>query len=224
MKFSSLTKTAQKLLVLTGIIGMGALSASPALADNQGEMTQSPRDMSQMSTDEDMESPSDSNMPTDGASTETGNIVEVLSTNPSFSNLVEALEAAGLVDTLADSSSSYTLFAPTDEAFSKLPEGALDYLLKPENKETLQRVLSYHVLPEAVTSDEISGGEIDSLDGGLATEVTDEGIVVNNASVATPDVQASNGVIHSIDRVLLPRDVQSNLASELGIDESQLYQ
>ena len=215
MKFNSLTKTAQKLLVLTGIIGMGALSVSPALADS---------DMSQMSTDEDMESPSDSNMPTDGASTEAGNIVEVLSTNQSFSNLVEALEAAGLVDTLADSSSSYTLFAPRDEAFSKLPEGALDYLLKPENKETLQRVLSYHVLPEAVTSDEISSGEVDSLDGGLATEVTDEGIIVNNASVATPDVQASNGVIHSIDRVLLPKDVQSSLANDLGIDESQLYQ
>ena len=85
-------------------------------------------------------------------------------------------------------------------------------------------MLSYHVLPEAVESSEISSGEVESLDGGLVTEVSDEGVTVNNASVITPDISASNGVIHGINRVLLPGELQSTLASELGIDESELYQ
>lgn len=100
----------------------------------------------------------------------------------------------------------------------------MEYLLQPENKEVLQRVLSYHVIPEAVVSSEISGGEVESLDGGLATEVTDQGITVNNASVITPDIEASNGVIYGVNRVLIPGDLQSTLASELGIEEAELYQ
>ena len=211
MKFSFLTKTAQKLLILTGIVSMSALSVSPTLADNQEGMKDSSMEMEEM--------------PMDEASTdEAGTIVEVASGSESFSTLATAIEAAGLGDTLADSSSSYTVFAPTDEAFSQLPEGALEYLLQPENKEVLQRVLSYHVVPEVVTSSEISSGEVESLDGGLITEVTDEEVTVNNASVTTPDIQASNGIIHGINRVLLPGDLQSSLASELGIEETELYQ
>lgn len=210
MRFNFLTKTAQKLLILTGIVSMGALSISPVLADDHGEMKESSVEMEEM--------------PLDEASTEAGNIVEVASGSESFSTLVAAVEAAGLADTLADSSSSYTVFAPTNEAFSQLPEGALEYLLEPENKEVLQQVLSYHVLPEAVTSEEISGGEVESLDGGLVTEVTDGEVIINNATVTTPDIEASNGVIHGINRVLLPGDVQSTLKSELGIEETELYQ
>lgn len=209
MKFNFLSKTAQKLLLLTGIISIGALSISPALADDHEGTNDA------LETEE---------MPVDEASAETGNIVEVASASDSFSTLATAVEAAGLTDTLADSSSSYTVFAPTDEAFSQLPEGALEYLLQPENQGVLQQVLSYHVLPQAVESSEISSGEVESLDGGLVTEVNDEGVTINNASVITPDIQASNGVIHGINRVLLPGDLQSALASELGIDESKLYQ
>jgi len=208
MKFNFLTKTAQKLLVLTGILSIGALSISPVLADDSEGM----KDSMEME------------MPMDEASAEAGNIVEIASTSESFSTLAAAIEAAGLTDTLADSSSSFTVFAPTDEAFSQLPEGTLDYLLQPENQEVLQQVLSYHVLPDAVESSEISSGEVESLDGGLVTEVSDEGVTINNASVITPDIPASNGVIHGINRVLLPGALQSTLASELGIDESELYQ
>ena len=209
MRFNFLTKTAQKLLILTGIVSMGVFSVSPALADNQEGMKDSSMEEA---------------MPMDEVSTEAGNIVEVASGSESFSTLVAAIEAAGLSDTLADSSSSYTVFAPTDEAFSELPEGTLDYLLQPENKEVLQQVLSYHVLPEVVTSSDITGGEVESLDGGLVTEVTDEGVIINNATVIEPDIEASNGVIHGVNRVLLPADLQSTLASELGIEETELYQ
>lgn len=210
MKSNYLTKTARQLLILTGIVSIGALSVSPALADNHEGMKDSSVDMEEM--------------PMDEANAEASNIVEVASGSEDFSTLVQAIEAAGLADTLSDSSASYTVFAPTNEAFSQLPEGTLEYLLQPENKEVLQRVLSYHVLPELVPSGEISGGEVESLDGGLITEVTDEGITINNASVVTPDIEASNGVIHGVNRVLLPGDLQSTLASELGIEEAELYQ
>ena len=170
------------------------------------------------------ESSTDMETPMDESSTEVGNIVEVASGNESFNTLVQAIQAAGLADTLSDSSASYTVFAPTDEAFSQLPDGTLEYLLQPENKEVLQRVLSYHVLPMKVTSEEISGGSVNSLVGGLATAVTDRGVVINNASVINPDIQASNGVIHGINRVLLPADLQTTLASELGINETDIYQ
>ena len=100
----------------------------------------------------------------------------------------------------------------------------MEYLLQPENQEVLQQVLSYHVLPKKVTSEEISGGSVDSLNGGIATAVTDTGVVINNASVVVPDIQASNGVIHGINRVLLPSDLQTTLASQLGISEADIYQ
>ena len=210
MRFNFLTKTTQQLLILTSVFGIGILSAPPMLADNHETMTESSTEME--------------NMEMEQTSTEVGNIVEVASGDETFSTLVQALQAAELVDILSDSNSSYTVFAPTNEAFSQLPEGALDYLLQPENKEVLQRVLSYHVLPEKVTSDAISDGEVESLDGGLVIEVNEEGVIVNNASVITPDVEASNGVIHVVNRVLLPGDLQSTLASELGIEESELYE
>ena len=180
-------------------------------------------------SDTEMETPidgtsTDMETPIDGTSTEAGNIVEVASGSESFNTLVQAIQAAGLADTLSDSSASYTVFAPTDEAFSQLPDGTLEYLLQPENQEVLQQVLSYHVLPTKVTSGEISGGSVDSLSGGLATAVTDKGVVINNASVINPDIQASNGIIHGINRVLLPADLQTTLASELGINEADIYQ
>lgn len=210
MKIKSYTRIFQRLAILTGILSIGTLSISPALADNHEDAMES-------STETEA-------MPMDETQAEAGNIVEVASGDETFSTLVKAVSAAGLADTLSDSSASYTVFAPTDEAFNQLPEGTLDYLLQPENKEVLQRVLSYHVLPQAVTSSEITGGEVETLDGGLVTEITEEGVVVNNASVVTPDIQANNGVIHAVNRVLLPADLQSTLSSELGIEEGNIYQ
>ncbi|MDJ0596407.1 MAG: fasciclin domain-containing protein [Pleurocapsa sp. MO_226.B13] len=137
--------------------------------------------------------------------------MEVASGSESFKTLVQAVQAAGLVETLSDSSSSYTVFAPTDEAFSQLPDGALEYLLQPENQEVLQQVLSYHVVPNEIMSSDISGGSVETLNGGVETEVTDTGVVINNATVIDPDIEASNGIIHAVNRVLIPADLQSTL-------------
>lgn len=197
------TKTSQRLVILASVLSLGTLSTLPALADNHTDSMESPTEMEEM--------------PMNESTTQAGNIVEVASGNDSFKTLVQAVQAAELTDTLSDSSASYTVFAPTDEAFNQLPEGALDYLLQPENQAVLQRVLSYHVVPQSLNSSEIMGGEIVTLNGGLATAVTDERVIINNASVVTPDVEASNGVIHAVNRVLLPEDLQSALASELGI-------
>ena len=209
MNFSLLAQTSKQLLLLTSILGISTLSLPPALADNHADA---------MNPTMEMETPMGE------SSAETGNIVEVASGNESFNTLVQAIEAAGLADTLSDSSANYTVFAPTDEAFDQLPEGTLEYLLQPENKEVLQQVLSYHVVPNKITSTEISGGTVDTLNGGLATATTDMGVVINNASVVNADIETSNGVIHAVNRVLLPADLQSTLASELGIEENQIYQ
>ena len=196
MKFNFLTRISKQLLALTAIAGLGVASVSPALADNHTES---------------MESSTEMKTQMDEASAETGNIVEVASGSESFKTLVQAVQAAGLVETLSDSSSSYTVFAPTDEAFSQLPDGALEYLLQPENQEVLQQVLSYHVVPNEIMSSDISGGSVETLNGGVETEVTDTGVVINNATVIDPDIEASNGIIHAVNRVLIPADLQSTL-------------
>ena len=229
MKINFFNQISKQLLLLTALAGTATLSVSPAMADDHGDHMKNESQMeTPMESDSQMETPMESDsqmeMPMGDSSTEVGNIVEVASGNESFSTLVQAVKAAGLADTLSDASASYTVFAPTNEAFSQLPEGALEYLLKPENKEVLQQVLLYHVLPNEVTSSEISGGSVNTLKGGIATAVTDRGVVINNASVVTPDIKASNGVIHVINRVLLPSNLQDALASELGIDESNIYQ
>ncbi|MEM8672868.1 MAG: fasciclin domain-containing protein [Cyanobacteria bacterium P01_G01_bin.67] len=209
MNLNNFVRFPKRLIVLATILGIGSLAATPALADNHtGSMKSS--EMSETSVSQ-----------SDSAA---GNIVEVASGSKKFSTLVEAVGAAELAETLADSSATYTVFAPTDDAFNQLPDGALEYLLKSENKAVLQRVLSYHVLPNQVTSSEISSGSVETLDSELVTEVTDDGVRVNNASVITADIEASNGIIHAVNRVLLPADLQTALASELGIAEEEIYQ
>ncbi|MEM8604935.1 MAG: fasciclin domain-containing protein [Cyanobacteria bacterium P01_H01_bin.121] len=133
----------------------------------------------------------------------TGDIVDVAAANPEFSTLVQAVQAAGLVDTLKGTG-PFTIFAPTNAAFSNLPAGALDALLLPENQDLLTDVLLYHVVAGDVRAADLRTGKVESLNGGLAVSVTPERVVVNNASVIQPDIDASNGVIHVINRVLIP--------------------
>lgn len=144
-------------------------------------------------------------------------IVDVASSNESFDTLVQAVQAADLAGTLSGEG-PYTVFAPTDEAFNQLPDGALEFLLQPENQDLLAQVLSYHVVPGSVTSDQLAPGGVDTLNGGIAVGVSDDRIVINNASVVNPNVQASNGVIHVINRVLIPEALQQQLASRLGVN------
>lgn len=130
-------------------------------------------------------------------------IVDVATEAGSFSTLLKALEAADLVKTLSEEG-PFTVFAPTDEAFAALPNGTLDDLLKPENKEKLKRVLSYHVVSGELLSQNLEAGKVTTL-AEVPVEISvKDGIRVNDAKVATPDLKASNGIIHVIDKVLLP--------------------
>jgi uncharacterized surface protein with fasciclin (FAS1) repeats len=134
-----------------------------------------------------------------------GTIVAVAAANPDFSTLVTAVKAAGLVDTL-NSKGPFTVFAPTNEAFAKLPAGTVESLLKPENKEKLAAILTYHVVAGKVTAAQVVKLKTaDTVNGkAVAIAVGANGVTVNNAKVTATDVMASNGVIHVIDTVLLP--------------------
>ncbi len=135
------------------------------------------------------------------------NIVEVASGNASFKTLVTAVKAAGLVDVLS-ANGPFTVFAPTDAAFDALPKGTLEALLKPENKEQLIKLLSYHVVPESVSATQLGKLKlIKTVEGdSLAVVTQKESLTVGGAKVLISDVGASNGVIHAIDHVLLPPD------------------
>lgn len=132
-------------------------------------------------------------------------IVEIAAGNDDFSTLVAALKAAGLVDVLSGEG-PFTVFAPTNAAFEKLPAGTVESLLKPENKQKLTDVLTYHVVPGKVyASDVVELSEATTVQGGsIAITVSDSGVMVDNANVVTTDIKASNGVIHVIDGVILP--------------------
>jgi len=136
---------------------------------------------------------------------ETKNIVEVAGENGSFGTLLAAAKAAGLVETLTGEG-PLTVFAPTDEAFAKLAPGTVDMLLKPENKEKLRQVLLYHVVPGRVYSDRaLELGEAATVQGQeVMIKSSREGVWINRSKVIAPDVEASNGVIHVIDTVLMP--------------------
>ncbi len=122
-----------------------------------------------------------------------------------FSTLVAAVQAAGLVDTLKGEG-PFTVFAPTDAAFAALPEGTVENLLKPENKDQLIAVLTYHVVSGKIMSADISGktAEVASLQGSSISVNAMNGVKVDNANVVTADIETSNGVIHVIDAVILP--------------------
>lgn len=124
----------------------------------------------------------------------------------SFTTLVTALKEAGLVETLKGPG-PFTVFAPTDAGFAKLPKGTVEDLLKPENKAKLTAILTYHVVPEKIMSSDIKGKKINvkTVEGSdLVVDATD-GVRVDNAKVVSADVVASNGVIHAIDTVLMPK-------------------
>ena len=135
-----------------------------------------------------------------------GTIVDVASGNADFSTLVAAVAAAGLVETLSGEG-PFTVFAPTNAAFEKLPAGLVDKLLLPENKEVLAAILTYHVVSGKVMAADVTAGMVKSVQGEEITVATDMGVTVNGAKVVTADVAASNGVIHIIDTVIVPPSI-----------------
>lgn len=131
-------------------------------------------------------------------------IVDIAAGNDSFETLVAAVTAAGLVDTLKGEG-PFTVFAPTDDAFAALPEGTVESLLLPENKDQLIAILTYHVVPGKVMSTDLSDDmTAATVQGDSITIDLDNGVMVNDANVVTADIEASNGVIHVIDKVIMP--------------------
>ena len=138
-----------------------------------------------------------------------GNALDIVDTAVSagqFNTLVAAVEAADLVTTLKGDG-PFTVFAPTDEAFAALPEGTVENLLKPENKDQLISVLTYHVVAGKIMSSDIAGttAMVESVQGSELDVNATNGVTVDGATVVTADIETDNGVIHVIDRVVLPQ-------------------
>jgi uncharacterized surface protein with fasciclin (FAS1) repeats len=133
-------------------------------------------------------------------------IVAVASSTEGFSTLVAALTAASLVETL-QGEGPFTVFAPNDEAFAALPAGLLEKLLLPENAAVLTSILTYHVVAGKVMSTDVTTGDAPTVEGSTLALDTMSGVMVNDATVIAADVEASNGVIHVIDKVLVPPTV-----------------
>lgn len=148
------------------------------------------------------------------AAAEAETIVDIASGNDDFSTLVDAVVAADLAETLAGDG-PFTVFAPTNDAFAALPEGLVEKLLLPENKDVLVAILTYHVVAGKVMAADVAAGDVPSVQGENITVTTDGGVKVNTANVVTTDIVASNGVIHVIDAVIVPPsiDVAAFLAS-----------
>lgn len=173
-----------------------------------GSTTDTPSNTTQPSTNQSTPAKTPTN-------TANENLLQVAQSSGTFTTLAQAVEAAGLANTL--SSGSYTIFAPTDQAFSSsLPQGALQLLLEPQNKGLLRQVLSYHVVPGRVTASKLKAGSVKTLGGGTVT-VRKNGskVIVNDASVTQANIKASNGVIHAINRVLLPSSLRKTIATKL---------
>ena len=139
------------------------------------------------------------------ASATSKNIVETAVQSGKFNTLVAALKAAGLVNSL-NGKGPFTVFAPSDTAFSKLPAGTVDGLLKPENKAKLVSILAYHVIPGKVMSGDIAGKKISvkTVQGSKISVDAMYGVKINDSNVVSADIAATNGVIHVIDKVLIP--------------------
>lgn len=139
-----------------------------------------------------------------GAAASNGTIVDIATASDSFTTLVAALTEAELTEVLSGEG-PFTVFAPTDEAFAALPDGTVEELLKPENRDRLVEILTYHVVPGSYPSSSLAAGQVQTAEGESVTITTNAGkVMVNDANVIQPDISASNGVIHVIDRVMLP--------------------
>ena len=182
-----------QILRKTAIAGLPLVSsflavAAPALADMSVQAQQ----------------PAHTTQTQAGVKAQSATIAAMASANEALETLTVALGAADLVD-LLNGSEEFTVFAPTDEAFSALPEGTVEMLLQPENRDQLVQILTYHVVPGRVLSTDLSEGAVTSAEGSpLDIAISAAGVSVNGVNVIQADVEASNGVIHVIDQVLLP--------------------
>ena len=194
----------QRNIKLVSVALLAALTLSACSGSDKEESLETPVDVVEQ-TDPNMGS--NNGMNTDGSNMGVaGTIVDLAMGNENLSTLVTALQAAGLVETL-QGVGPFTVFAPNNAAFAALPAGVLEALLLPENKETLVKVLTYHVVPGMVYSADVADGEVATVEGQAITLGTMNGVTVNNATVTSADQKSNNGVVHIIDAVILPSDV-----------------
>ena len=141
------------------------------------------------------------------------NIVETAVAAGNFSTLVAAVKAAGLVDTLSGTG-PFTVFAPTDDAFKALPAGTVESLLKPENKDKLVSILTYHVVSGKADAKAVTGkSELKTVEGSSAHITTTDGAKIENAKIIKTDIECSNGYIHAIDAVIIPAAAKDQKAA-----------
>ena len=189
-----------------------APTATEAPAEEAPTATEAPVEEAPTATEAPVEeAPTATEAPaTETPTTETADaqtIVDIASSNDSFSTLVTAIEAAGLKESLM-ADGTFTVFAPTNAAFEALPQGILDKLLMPENKAVLAKVLTHHVLSDEKMAADLSTEQVTSMaDSALQIKVDEAGVGVDNAKVLQADIDASNGVIHVIDQVLIPQEL-----------------
>lgn len=200
MKNQNLPSWMKQLTGFAGVIGASALIGFPAWAHinsntSVANATQTQQVAGNVKT-------AASPAPTAAAK----DIVAIASGNGQFKTLTKALGSAGLVTTL-QGKGPFTVFAPTDAAFAALPKGTVEDLLKPENKAKLTKILTYHVVPGSVVSTSLKSGDVKSVEGSsLKVTVNTGKVTVSGANVVKADIKASNGVIHVIDKVLMPPD------------------
>ncbi len=146
--------------------------------------------------------------PTAGGQSTANNVVDLIDKNPSLRTLASTIDKADLQDTLKQAG-PYTIFAPSDGAFAALPAATRERLLKDENRALLRQILTYHVVPGSITSGQLKSGQVKTQSGGTVNvQVNGTKVKVNQSQVTQPDLQASNGVVHIIDRILLPPNVK----------------
>lgn len=213
-------------IVAATIIGMSAFAIPVIAQTNQNPSaptnTQESPTNTPQSPGSTTDTPSNTTEPSTNQSTPTKtptntaneNLLQVAQSSGTFTTLAQAVEAAGLSSKL--SGGNFTIFAPTDQAFSSsLPQGALQLLLEPQNKDLLQKVLSYHVVPGRITASRLKSGSVKTLGGTVAVRKTGKKVIINDASVTQADIKASNGVIHAVNRVLLPSSLRKTIAAKL---------
>ena len=183
------------ILIATTIAGSTTVKAAEMAAPQQPSVTPTPKPT--------IAPPNKSGVPV-SKKVSKNTLVDVASANGSFKTLTAALKAAGLVDTLKGPG-PFTVFAPTDAAFAKLPKGTVETLLRPENKAQLVKILTYHVVSGEVLSTTLKSGKVKTVEGDTVNvSVQKSGVTINKSKVTAVDVKASNGVIHVIDTVLMP--------------------
>lgn len=201
------------------LVGLLSVGSAVALAACGNDTATTPTTDAPVVTEPETTVPDTATVPDTDTTAQIGaeeNVVEVASDENNLSTFAQAVDAAGLTQTLS-TEGPYTVFAPSDEAFAALPEGTVDELLKPENREILTQILSYHVVPEELDSSAITPGSVDTVEGAPLNVAVDQGtkeVTVNSAKVVRPDIQANNGVIHVIDQVILPPNMQEDLEAQ----------